>query len=217
MAKDEKRIEKCTIEARIVHWSHTICWFLMLFTGLVLFSGWFSWLAPVFGGAAGADVVHKLLAIFFISVPLIGLMMKPRSFVNWMKLATRWGKDEIVFMMKFPLDFIGFKVDMPPQDSINAGQKMNSFLFPTVGFFIALSGMIMWFAGNFPVWLVQTAYIVHDACWIIGTAQVCFHAYLGSLHPGSGESFWAMFGDGKVRASWAKHHHAKWYHEKFGD
>lgn len=216
MDRSEERILKCSGGARFVHWSHTICWFVMLFSGLVLFSGWFKWLAPVFGGADGADFIHKLFAVFFIAIPLIGLFMKPRSFVEWMKMAFRWGKDEFVFMLKFPLDFLGFKVSMPPQEKINAGQKINSILFPLLGFLIALSGAIMWFAGKFPVWLVQLAYIVHDCCWIIGTAQVCFHAYLGSLHPGSGESFWAMFGDGKVRASWAKHHHTKWYEEVMG-
>lgn len=217
MAKSEVRVEKTTPEARFVHWSHTITWFVMLLSGLVLFSPWWHWLAPVFGGAPNADLVHKFFAVIFISVPLIGLVMKPRSFVEWMKTAAHWGKDEIEFMMKFPLDFLGFKVDMSPQDGINAGQKMNTFLFPTVGLGLVLSGIVMWFSGRFPASWIPIAYIVHDACWIIGTAQVCFHAYLGSLHPGSGESFWAMFGDGRVKASWAKHHHTKWYKRVYGD
>jgi formate dehydrogenase subunit gamma len=216
MDEQDKRVVKTSSEARTVHWMHTITWFVMLFSGLVLFSGWFNWLAPVFGGAVGANLIHKLFAIVFISVPLIGLFMRPRNYISWMKTAFHWGRDEIIFMMRFPLDFLGFEVEMPPQDQINAGQKLNSLLFPTIGFFIALSGVIMWFATYFPIWLVQVAYIVHDACWIIGTAQVCLHAYLGSLHPDSGESFWAMFGNGTVKASWAKHHHAKWYDKTYG-
>lgn len=217
MAKSEERILKCSGGARFVHWSHTICWFLLLLTGLVMFSSkWCGWLAPVFGGVNGANLVHRIMAVIFIAIPLIGLLLRPRSFVNWMKEAVSWGKDEIEFMMKFPLDFLGFPVKMPPQGRINAGQKINSLLFPLMGLLIALSGIVMWFPGNFPAWLVRLAYPVHDAAWIIGTAQLMFHAYLGSLHPGSGESFWAMFGDGKVRASWAKHHHTKWYQELYG-
>jgi len=41
------------------------------------------------------------------------------------------------------------------------------------------------------------------------------HAYLGSFHPGSGESFWGMW-KGTVREDWAKHHHAIWYEETYG-
>jgi formate dehydrogenase subunit gamma len=215
MAED-KRVVKCSLGARMTHWSHTICWFVLLLTGLVMFSGWFGWLKPIFGGVNGANLLHRIFAVIFMIVPLIGLLLKPHSFIGWMKEAVRWGQDEIKFMMLFPLDFLGFKVYMPPQDRINAGQKFNSLLFPVVGFFIALSGIVMWFAQHFPIWMVRLSYPIHDLCWILGTAQVCFHAYLGSLHPGSGESFWAMFGDGTVKASWAKHHHTKWYEEVYG-
>jgi formate dehydrogenase subunit gamma len=217
MADLQARVEKTTPEARFVHWSHTITWFVMLLSGMVLLSPKWHWLGVVIGGAPHADLIHKFFAVIFVAVPLIGLIMKPRSFIAWMKTALSWGRDEIVFMMMFPLDFLGFKVNMPPQDEINAGQKINSILFPLVGLGLVLSGVVMWFTWKFPPGWIPVAYIVHDACWIIGTAQICFHAYLGSLHPGSGESFWAMFGDGKVRASWAKHHHAKWYQRVYGD
>jgi formate dehydrogenase subunit gamma len=182
-----------------------------------MFSGWFSWLTPIFGGANGANLMHRIFAVIFAAVPLFGLLYKPKSFLGWMKEAFSWGPDDIKFMMMFPFDLLGLKVNMPPQERINAGQKFNSLLFPIVGLFIGLSGVVMWFAESFPLWMVTLAYPIHDLCWILGTMQLMFHMYLGSLHPGSGESFWAMFGDGKVRASWAKHHHTKWYNETYGD
>lgn len=217
MANNEKRVLKFGGGPRFVHWTHTISWILLLLTGLVMYSNWFGWLAPIFGGVSGANLVHRIMAVVFIVIPLIALCLRPRSFVNWIKEAASWGKDEIEFMMKFPLDFLGFPVKMPPQGRMNAGQKFNSFLFPIMGLLIAITGIIMWFPENFPAWLVRLAYPTHDVAWIIGTAQLCFHAYLGSLHPSSGESFWAMFGDGKVRASWARHHHTKWYKDVYGE
>lgn len=214
---EEKRVLKSSLGARLTHWSHTICWFILLLSGLIMFSGWFSWLTPIFGGANGANLIHRIFAVIFAAVPLIGLLYKPKSFLGWMKEATSWRPDDIKFMMMFPFDLLGLKVNMPPQERINAGQKFNSLLFPLVGLFIGLSGVVMWFAESFPMWMVSLAYPIHDLCWILGTMQLMFHMYLGSLHPGSGESFWAMFGDGKVRASWAKHHHTKWYNETYGD
>lgn len=217
MVDKEKRVLKYGPGPRFVHWTHTISFILLLLTGLVQYTTWFSWLAPVFGGVSGANLIHRIMAIIFVGVPLIGLILRPGSFINWMKEALTWTKDDVKFMLLFPFEFIGLPVGLPPQGRINAGQKFNSLLFPTMCALIAISGFIMWFAGSFPAGLVRLAYLVHDVAWIITAAQVINHAYLGSLHPNSGESFSAMFGDGTVRAAWARHHHKKWYDEVYGD
>jgi formate dehydrogenase subunit gamma len=92
---EEKRVLKSSLGARLTHWSHTICWFILLFSGLVMFSGWFSWLTPIFGGANGANLMHRIFAVIFAAVPLFGLLYKPKSFLGWMKEAFSWGPDDI--------------------------------------------------------------------------------------------------------------------------
>jgi formate dehydrogenase subunit gamma len=79
-----------------------------------------------------------------------------------------------------------------------------------------LSGYIMWFPALFPAGLVRLSYPIHDLAMIFSTCMVAMHSYLGSFHPGSGESFWGMW-KGTVRADWAQHHHAIWYEETYGD
>jgi formate dehydrogenase subunit gamma len=136
--------------------------------------------------------------------------------IAWIKDLLRFGKNDIIFVMKFPLEFLGFPVKVPPQTRFNGGEKGNSMVTPTMVILLVLSGYIIWFPAIFPAGLVRFSYPVHDLAMIFATVMVCMHGYLGSFHPGSGESFWGMW-KGTVRADWAKHHHATWYEETYGD
>ena len=92
---------------------------------------------------------------------------------------------------------------------------MNSVVTTSSCIMVAISGYIMWFPSIFPTTLVRLAYPTHDIFMILATMMVCMHAYLGSFHPGSGESFWGMV-KGTVKSEWAEHHHKVWYDKQTG-
>jgi formate dehydrogenase subunit gamma len=213
---DVPRVERFNFLARFSHWGHTVTFLLCLFTGLVLFLNGVDWLAAIFGGYAGAGLVHRIAAVGMTIVLVIGAVFGYKGVIAWLKDLLRFGMNDIVFLMKFPLEFMGFKVKIPPQTRFNGGEKGNSIVTPTCVIFLVLSGYIMWFPAVFPAGLVRIAYPIHDICMVLATCMVCMHAYLGSFHPGSGESFWGMW-KGTVREDWAKHHHAIWYKETYGD
>ena len=211
MALKNERVERFSFSARFAHWGHTVTFLLLLFTGLALFSPALGKIfAPIFGGYVTAGVIHKVVAVLFTIIPLVCLLSNLKGFIGWWKDVFSFGMDDIKFIMKFPLEFFGVPVKTPPQSQFNGGEKMNSIVTTGSCVFLALSGYIMWFKASFPVWLVQWSYPIHDICMILATTMVLMHGYLGSLHPGSGESFWGMW-KGTVRADWAKSHHAKWY------
>ena len=112
--------------------------------------------------------------------------------MDWWKDVFSFGLNDIKFLLTFPLEFMGFHVNIPPQTKFNGGEKMNSVVTTTSCILVAISGYIMWFPSIFPSTLVRLAYPTHDIFMIIATMMVCMHGYLGSLHPGSGESFWGM-------------------------
>lgn len=205
------RIERFSLSARVAHWGHTVTFLLLLFTGLVLFvdSRW-DFLAAIFGGYRGAGLVHRIMAVFYTIIPIVCLIANPKGFVEWWKDVFSFGKNDIIFQMNFPLEFFGFQVKNPPQTQFNGGEKMNSVVTTGSCILLAISGYIMWFPQIFPAGLVRLAYPTHDIFMIIATTMVCMHGYLGSLHVGSGESFWGMW-KGTVRADWAEHHHKAWY------
>ncbi len=214
--EDVPRVERFNFLARFSHWGHTVTFLLCLFTGLVLFLDGVDWLAAIFGGYRGAGLVHRVSAVGMTIVIIIGMLFGFKGVIAWIKDLLRFGMNDIKFIMSFPLEFFGFPVKIPPQTRFNGGEKGNSMVTPTCVFLLVLSGYIMWFPAIFPVGLVRVSYWTHDIAMIGATCMVCMHAYLGSFHPGSGESFWGMW-KGTVRADWAKHHHAVWYKETYGD
>lgn len=214
--EDVPRVERFNFVSRFTHWGHTITFLLCLFTGLVLFLDSADWLASIFGGFYGAGLVHRISAVLMTLVIVIFVVCNFKVIIGWIKDILRFGMNDIMFIMKFPLEFMGFKVNIPPQTKFNGGEKGNSIVTPTAVIFLVLSGYIMWFPAIFPAGLVRVAYPVHDISMILATTMVCMHGYLGSFHPGSGESFWGMW-KGTVREDWAKHHHKIWYEETYGD
>ena len=213
---DVPRVERFNWLSRFSHWVHTVTFLLCLFTGLVLFLDGVNWLAAIFGGYRGAGLVHRVSAVGMTAVIGIGLVFGFKGVIAWIKDLLRFGMNDIKFIMSFPLEFFGFPVKIPPQTRFNGGEKGNSMVTPTCVFLLVLSGYIMWFPAFFPVGLVRVSYWTHDIAMVGATCMVCMHAYLGSFHPGSGESFWGMW-KGTVRSDWAQHHHAIWYKETYGD
>lgn len=212
-----KRVERFNFVARMTHWGHTVTFLLCLFSGLILFlNGGADWLSTIFGGIRGANLVHRIAAVTMTVLLAIFVVFDFKGIINWVKDILRFGKNDIVFIINFPLEFLGFKVKIPPQTRFNGGEKGNSIVTPTCVILLVLSGYIMWFPSFFPAGWVRIAYPTHDLAMIFSTVMVCMHGYLGSFHPGSGESFWGMW-KGTVREDWAKHHHAIWYEETYGD
>lgn len=214
--EDIQRVERFNFVARLTHWGHTVTFLLCLFTGLVLFLDNVGWLAAVFGGYAGAGLVHRISAVVMTLVLVFFVVFDFKGIIDWVKDLLRFGINDIKFVMVFPLEFLGFPVKVPPQTRFNGGEKGNSIVTPTCVILLVLSGYIMWFPSIFPAGLVRVAYPIHDIAMVLATCMVCMHGYLGSFHPGSGESFWGMW-KGTVRSDWAQHHHAIWYEENYGE
>jgi formate dehydrogenase subunit gamma len=214
--EDVKRVERFNSLARITHWGHTVTFLLCLFTGLTLFLSGTGWLAAIFGGYRGAGMVHRVAAVIMTLMLVFASVVGYKGVIAWIKDLLRFGVNDLKFLLIFPFEFLGFNVKVPPQTRFNGGEKGNSIVTPTMVILLVLSGYIMWFPSIFPAGLVRFAYPVHDLAMIFSTVMVCMHGYLGSFHPGSGESFWGMW-KGTVRADWAQHHHAIWYEETYGD
>lgn len=214
--QDLPRVERFNFVARVTHWGHTITFLLCLFTGLVLFLDGVDWLAAIFGGYSGAGLVHRISAVLMTLVLVFFVLFDFKGIINWIKDILRFGMNDIKFLLVFPFEFLGFPVKVPPQTRFNGGEKGNSIVTPTCVILLVLSGYIMWFPAIFPAGLVRIAYPIHDIAMVFGTVMVCMHAYLGSFHLGSGESFWGMW-SGTVRSDWAKHHHSIWYEETYGE
>jgi formate dehydrogenase subunit gamma len=110
---DVERVERFNFVARLTHWGHTVTFLLCLFTGLVLFLHGVDWLAAIFGGYGGAGLVHRIAAVLLTIFLAVFVVFDFKGIINWIKDILRFGMNDIKFVMKFPLEFFGFRSRCP--------------------------------------------------------------------------------------------------------
>jgi len=204
--RGDRVIERFSPADRYAHWLLAIVWVALAITGLVLSLGkmallpligptLFSWLATL------AKTLHNFIGpILIIAVP-------------WMFV--RYIRDNGVGIedLKWFANIVGyFKGHEYPSGRFNGGEKIVFWLVLVVfSICLVLSGLVLVFPNfNQTRAAMQLANIVHVVAAYLAIALACVHIYLGTI--GSAGAYRAMR-DGYVDASWAEHHHERWYRE----
>jgi len=204
--RGDRVIERFAPADRYAHWLLAIVWVALAITGLVLSLGkmvllpligptLFSWLATL------AKTLHNFIGpILIIAVPLL--------FIRFIR-DNGIGIDDL----KWFFNIIGyFKGHEYPSGRFNAGEKLVFWVvlvfFSTI---LVASGLVLVFPNfNQTRATMQVANVVHVVSAYLAIALACVHIYLGTV--GSAGAYRAMR-DGYVDASWAEHHHLRWYQE----
>lgn len=205
------KVLRFSVGERLSHWVHTISFFVLLFTGLGVYSATFQPAMAIVGGVQNAMVIHRISAVFFVVV--VGLLFfvgNTRYHWRWLKFVFKFEKADMQHVSSFPKEFFGGHGNYPAQEKFNGGEKINSLITIFGTIFITLSGIVMWFASSFPAGLVRWAYPVHAAWMFLMTAAVIGHMYLGLLHPDSKAAMSGML-SGYVSKKFAREHHGRWY------
>ncbi len=203
-------VEKYRKAIRVLHWIHSGAFVLLFLTGLVLFIPGLGFLAE----DGWTRYIHRIGAAIFIIAPIIYTILDPASVGRGLKQAFSWGSDDIGWLKAAPrYYFLGDEKDMPPQGSMNTGQKMWWVLVLVFGLLFVVTGLTMWFAKTTasPAAL-QWMVFIHDISFIVTGAMFLLHIYLGVIHPLMTEA-WASMTGGKITAEYAKAHHGKWFEE----
>jgi len=199
-------IQRFTPADRIAHWLLAIVWVTLAITGLILSLGkatllpligytLFSWLA------AFAKNVHNFIG------PIL-IVVVPWMFVRFVR-DNGIGAEDFKWYAHL-LDY--FKGVEYPSGKFNAGEKVQFWLvlvlFTTV---MVVTGLILAFP-NFDQTrqTMQWSSIIHMVVAYVAIALTMVHIYLGTV--GVAGAYRAMR-DGYVDASWAEHHHARWYQD----
>lgn len=201
-------VEKYRKPIRVLHWIHAGAFLLLFLTGLVLFIPGLSFLAE----DGWTRVIHRISAVVFVVAPLLYTILDPASVVRGIKQAFSWGKEDIGWLRAAPrYYFTGADKDMPPQDSMNTGQKAWWFMALVFGVLFVITGAIMWFAKETASpSVLQWMVLIHDVSFIATGTMFFLHLYLALFHPRMGES-WNAMASGKISVDYAKMHHGKWY------
>lgn len=202
-----KRFNKGFIWA---HWINAGAFLVLYVSALPLYTDFFDFLYPVFGGPANARLVHRIAAVFFMLPLPILLLFDRAGLMNWAKNIFSWKKHDITFFPQFAKEFFGLKANTPKQDFFNAGEKVNSWLMITTSIMLIASGLIMWFPQFFSQTILWWAYPIHSIGLGLATAVAVGHIYMSLVT--AAPSMRGMT-KGDVLIEYARDHHGRWYDE----
>jgi formate dehydrogenase subunit gamma len=201
---------------RWIHGIHMVATVVLLFTGAVVF-------VPAIGRAFGPQVVdvlrifHRVFAVTFIGVPIIGAIVAPSGAKHlWKNTFEKWDDDDREFMKKFvPYMLAPKKVHMPKQHEVKSGQRLADGGLVLFAILIALSGAVLWAGAYVSVGVFAVAKLVHDISFLMIAILGIAHLYLGAgiFQPYRGMGR-VMFGDGLISEADARYHWGHWAEEE---
>lgn len=194
----------------ISHWVNAGSFFILYISALPMYTEFFDWLYPIFGGPAGARLVHRIAAVtFMLPLPIL-IFFDRQGLRRWSKNIFSWKKHDFQFLTQFPKEFFGLKAKTPKQDFFNAGEKINSWLMIVTAIMLIGSGIVMWFPLYFPQGFVLWAYPIHNVGLGLSAAVAIAHIYMSIKL--AKPSLNGIF-KGDVTEKYAEEHHGRWYDE----
>lgn len=212
VSKDGKFVQRFTKPVIIAHWVNALAFIMLYISALPMYTDFFNWMYPLFGGPEVLRVVHRIFAVMFVLPIFILLIFDTKSLVGWFKQIISWKKHDVQFFGAFPKEVLTGHADVPKQDFLNAGEKLNSILTILTAIMLICSGFVMWFPEIFPTSMAVWMYPIHNIGLGLATAVIIGHIYLSVGHPNSKPSIRGMI-KGDVDINYAKAHHGRWYDE----
>ena len=121
----------------VCHWLNAFAFFMLFLTALPLYADTFRFMYNIFGDKT-LMYAHRVFGVIFIATPIIGFFIAREGYLTMIKEVFRFGKKDMEFMQKFPIELMGKDPHMPPQGFCNGGEKMNIALQLALALVIAL-------------------------------------------------------------------------------
>ena len=214
MLIDKKYVPRHKMAFAVCHWVNAFAFFMLFLTALPLYSDTFRFMYHIFGDKT-LMYAHRVFGVVFIMTPIIGFFLAREGYLTMIKEVFRFGKKDMEFMQKFPIELMGKDPHMPPQGFYNGGEKMNIALQLSLAVVIGGTGVILWLGDSIlPATITAYAIPVHSIA-----AAVCFAAALGHIYLAAGVNPDSLHGmtSGTIKASYAAHHHGAWVDELIAD
>lgn len=220
MAADT-RIRKFTTAQIVYHWLYSGSWLVLCLTGMT-----FMWRADPHGTVHGLGVLtqgsvgqslrftHRIAALFFMSAPLVWLIMEPSKAWGEVVELLSIRKLEWKWLAIAPLYYTLGKPALPPQGKYNAGQKLNEWIVLLTYLGFAVTGVVMWlFRGSVPPESFRLMLLLHNLLFWVGLGMATLHIYLTLLHPFTRQALSAVT-NGYVSLRYARSEHPLWVQEQ---
>ncbi len=216
-------IKKHDVATVFLHWFNMLVWFTELITGSALIVSknyaftpvWISKIIrSIFGSPENMLNIHIVVGVIWIIVLLVYAFFGWRRYLKpTLKEVFGLTSDDFGWLKaKFEEVVLGKKVEYPPQDSYNGGQKLFAIVVAISTPFIMLTGLIMAFH-LLPPSLIRWAIVLHFAAVGAVVMGLSVHIYMALLYPPEQEGLFGMI-KGHVSELFLYTHHYKFWRKK---
>ena len=193
-------IEKASSLEILNHWVLVASFFTLAVSGYA-FLFHLEQVGSVFGGFNQMKIVHNWAGVVF------GVSLLLTTF-SYLHVSLHFTSDDTTWFSKAG-GYLSRAAVVPPQDELNAGQKLYYLVVLFTGMGIAASGFVIWLrpdVADIKKWIL-ISHFVHNICFDLMIIAIPAHIYLATLaNPGT----FRIMVYGTVPLEWAKKRHAKW-------
>ena len=193
-------VRKASVFEILNHWSLAVSFFILTVSGYA-FLFHLEQVGSAFGGFNQMKVIHNWAGVVF-GVSLFFTLF------HYLPVSLKFTSDDITWMTKGG-GYLVKSATVPPQDELNAGQKLYYLVVLVSGIAIAASGLVIWLRPevvDIKKWVLMS-HFVHNISFDLMVIAIPVHMYLASLaNPGT----FRIMVYGTVPLSWARKRHAKW-------
>ena len=182
------------------HWALAISFIILTISGFgFLFH--LEQMNSIFGSFSQMRDIHNWAGVVFMASLFFTIF-------SYLPVSLKFSSDDAAWLVKAG-GYFSKKAQIPPQDELNAGQKIAYLLVLIAGIAISASGIIIWLRPEMTdlnKWILLS-FLVHNISFDFFVILIPIHIYLGTLaNPGT----LRIMISGTVPLEWAKKKHAKW-------
>jgi formate dehydrogenase subunit gamma len=185
----------------LIHWTLAISFFILVISGFGFLFHMES-VGSAFGGFNQMRDIHNWAGIVFA----VSLVL---TIPHYLSLSLNFSSDDMDWLRKAGGYLSRKKQIPPPQDEINAGQKLLYIAVLALGTAISVTGLIIWLIPQpqESSKLVLFSFLIHNISFDLFLIIVPIHIYMATLaNPGT----FRIMVYGTVPLEWARKRHAKW-------
>lgn len=200
-SSDTEQIERFCKTTRWFHWTFGLTFVALAATGGLLFLR--EQLELGEETAHGLIEAHKIVAVVFLSAPW--LIATSGDTHRWIADLT-----EILRFARHDLEWLRAQMtpwkrcELPAQDKLNAGQKLNGLAILAISCVMVVSGLHLW---REPGAFVPLA--LHVSGFLAWIPFFAVHLFMALVNVSTRPALRGMI-LGTVRLGWARHHHQRW-------
>ena len=206
-------VRRFKVPTRLVHWSLSVFFILLLLTGLTNFVPELKTIH--IGGARLFAWAHVALGFAMVAVAAVALLAlnRSRSLRDDMDALTRNGPDDTRWLRHQLARLSRRGGSEPPVAKFNAGQKLNALLSAAATAGLLGTGVILGInyitKRVFSTVFVADVFPLHTWLALAFIPVLLGHLYLALINPSTREALRGMT-SGSVRRDWARRHHPGW-------